>query len=152
MRQFRDSKYWVDKEGNLYGPRFGFSKPMKPHLNQKGYYDYHLGAFGSQTMEAHRIIFETFKGPIEAGLVIDHIDGDKTNNQLFNLQAITPKENVRKGNVPKVTPAIVNQIRTLYSTRKYSAMQLASAFNISETAVFRIVKKHTWEDIQKDEL
>lgn len=41
----------------------------------------------------HRVIYELVNGPIPKDLVIDHIDGNKTNNLLANLRLVTPQEN-----------------------------------------------------------
>lgn len=43
----------------------------------------------------HAVIWEMFNGPILEGYVIDHIDGDKTNNKLENLRLVTPSLNSR---------------------------------------------------------
>jgi hypothetical protein len=45
---------------------------------------------------AHRLVFESFVCPITKGMVIDHIDADKRNNSLTNLQMITYSENLHK--------------------------------------------------------
>lgn len=44
---------------------------------------------------AHRIIWVMHHGPIPAGMQIDHIDGDGTNNMLNNLRMVSPSENKR---------------------------------------------------------
>lgn len=41
----------------------------------------------------HRIIWETFNGDIPDGYEIDHINTIKTDNRLYNLRLVTPKEN-----------------------------------------------------------
>lgn len=46
----------------------------------------------------HRVIYESFVGLIPEGMTIDHIDGDKLNNNVRNLQLLTPEENAVKGN------------------------------------------------------
>ena len=54
----------------------------------------------------HRIIYETFVGPIPDGYEIDHINAIKTDYRLENLRCVTHKENmnnplsreVQKGN------------------------------------------------------
>lgn len=45
------------------------------------------------TRQVHRIVWETFNGEIPEGMQIDHIDNNRQNNALFNLQLVTPKEN-----------------------------------------------------------
>ena len=49
------------------------------------------------TVYAHRFIYEAFNGPIPKGLVINHINENKLDNNLSNLEAITVKENCNHG-------------------------------------------------------
>ncbi len=42
----------------------------------------------------HTFMWETFRGPRTKGMVINHIDGDRTNCAIWNLEEITQKENV----------------------------------------------------------
>jgi len=48
------------------------------------------------TFKAHRLIYLCFKGIIPEGKVIDHIDDNKSNNHIDNLQLLTSKENTQK--------------------------------------------------------
>lgn len=41
----------------------------------------------------HRLMYETFVGEIPLGYEINHIDGNKSNNLLSNLELVTPSEN-----------------------------------------------------------
>ena len=50
----------------------------------------------------HRFVFETFKGEIPKGMEIDHWDMDRTNNSIFNLRLLSPKENQRRAHCKKV--------------------------------------------------
>ena len=43
----------------------------------------------------HRVMWESFVGPIPEGMTIDHIDGNKSNNSLSNLRLATHGENNR---------------------------------------------------------
>ena len=47
----------------------------------------------SASCRVHQIVYETFIGPVPEGLVIDHINGIKTDNRLENLRAVTNAEN-----------------------------------------------------------
>lgn len=96
-------KRYVTKEGLLYKitarKHFENAKlvyvEIKPHP-KNGYY------FISRTDEngvristsIHRLVWETYNGPIPQGYEIDHIDGDKSNNALSNLRCVTHKENM----------------------------------------------------------
>ena len=44
----------------------------------------------------HRIVAETFLGSIPEGYDVDHIDGDKSNNSVTNLEIVTHQENMRR--------------------------------------------------------
>ena len=44
----------------------------------------------------HRIVTETFIGSVPEGYDVDHIDGDKSNNSVTNLEIVTHQENMRR--------------------------------------------------------
>ena len=44
----------------------------------------------------HHLVWETFVGPRTKGMEIDHINGDKMNWSLANLEEVTPAENRRR--------------------------------------------------------
>lgn len=69
--------------------------------NQHGYVQVHLSKNGkSRTHRVHKIVMEAFTDyrsqGYKSGYGIDHIDGDKTNNRLDNLQILSNADNVRK--------------------------------------------------------
>ena len=48
---------------------------------------------GRKTLWLHRLVAESFSEKREGCEVVDHIDGDKTNNNAENLRWVTPAEN-----------------------------------------------------------
>ena len=64
---------------------------LTPCLRNDAYINYQLGR-GNNVM-AHKLVYEAFKGPTPKDFVIDHIDGNKLNNHLSNLQAISRGDN-----------------------------------------------------------
>ena len=48
----------------------------------------------------HRVIWETFNGDIPDGMTIDHIDFDKTNNDISNLRLLSLEDNSKRHEVP----------------------------------------------------
>lgn len=81
-------KYLVSSKGRLYS--YITEKLLSPSLGKDGYLTY-SGILGS----VHRIVAENFLGGIPEGLVVNHLDGNKQNNDLDNLEITTHAENVR---------------------------------------------------------
>ena len=68
---------------------------LKPIINKDGYMFVRLCKNGkSKNMRIHRLVANAFLG--ESKLQVDHIDGDKQNNNLDNLEYVTPKENTQR--------------------------------------------------------
>lgn len=65
-------------------------KIVKQTLNSTGYL---MFTCHKKSKIAHRFIYECFYGLIEKGMVIDHINCDRTDNRIENLRKTTTKEN-----------------------------------------------------------
>ena len=94
--------YLVSKCGKILSLKWNKTKLLKLHVSNSGYLMFNLSQNGIKSYFIHRFIFETFKGAIPKGMVIDHYDNDKKNNSISNLQILSHKENVRKSCSKKV--------------------------------------------------
>lgn len=71
-------------------------KELKPSLNGNGYLHYKIRYNGTRkTLKAHRLIALAFIPNPDNKPYINHIDGNKTNNNISNLEWVTAKENTR---------------------------------------------------------
>lgn len=67
---------------------------MKQDENSAGYYRVKLnGTNSSIRVFVHRLVAEHFLIPDEERKVVNHIDGDKKNNSVENLEWVTQSEN-----------------------------------------------------------
>jgi len=69
-------------------------KKEKHKTTRKGYLRYEKDESGRLRME-HNIIWEKYFGEIPCGMQVHHKDFDKTNNNIENLQLVTPIEHKR---------------------------------------------------------
>jgi hypothetical protein len=92
--------YFIDTDGNVFTDKRGELKKLKPSKKKTGYLYTNI-YWGKKLTERaslriHRVVYETFVGPIPEGFVVDHINDIKDDNRLENLQLLTPKENTIK--------------------------------------------------------
>jgi hypothetical protein len=60
---------------------------LKPTIDKYGYKKLSLSSGGyTKTCSVHSLVAETFHGERPEGLVVNHIDGVKTNNNVENLE------------------------------------------------------------------
>lgn len=110
----------------------------------------------------HRLMVETFIGAIPPKMVINHIDGCKTNNKLENLEITTYSGNMQhavahnlfpsgeKCYNSKYTNEQVHECCRLISTGKYSTTQIAEMTGIEVGRVRQIYHRDKWKKISKD--
>lgn len=97
-------------------------------------------------MMAHRIIYSHVFGRIPAGLEINHIDGDKTNNLPSNLEAVTHDENMKHAMKSKLFKKQVFCIEKIRELRKishlYTTIELSQMYGVTgRTIRYNLSKK-----------
>ena len=93
----------------------------------------------------HRFIFECFHGKInDAKLVVDHINNNKTDNRLENLQLITHSQNIkknpRKGGKQQAIKVTAINIKSGESSDYDSLTKCSRKLDIDHGSINRVLK------------
>lgn len=102
-----------------------------------------------RTLYLHRLVAEAFLGMPPYSNEVNHLDGDKTNNRLENLEWVTHSENHQHAayaglsNVAKLTPKQVWAVRELIDLG-LSDLKISKRFGMSRCAVSEIRTGRTW--------
>lgn len=89
------NNYLISNLGRVKSVKFNKERILKQSNNAKGNYFYTtLSKNGvKRTTRIHRLVIEAFMGKFN-GKEANHINGDKSDNRLCNLEQVTHKQNV----------------------------------------------------------
>ena len=112
------SKPRTDSLGRSQGDRYLTPKTRKNTKNYRGNgntYQAVTLSIGGKYIDryVHQMVAETYLGPRPEGHVIDHIDGNMSNNSASNLEYVTREENINR------TGPYFHTLRRMYETRGY---------------------------------
>ena len=115
----------------------------------------------------HRAVYESFVEYIPRGMQINHIDGNKANNNLTNLEMVTPKENClhawRTG-LAKAHPLksfkrgenhacathsneLAKMVYELYKNTNMTQKEIAKKCNTSRSFIKKVVNGEAWTSV-----
>lgn len=150
-----EGKYNVTIDGRIFSLNYnntGKEKELKQRTNKKGRAYVNLSINGKYTsLMVHRLVAETFIQRNDLFLEVNHIDGDKSNNNVSNLEWISRKENIKHGVKNNLFPLEfknakcklsnkqVIEIREKYIPLKYSMSMLAHDYNVSKKTISDIL-------------
>ena len=102
-------------DGRFYNAK---GRELKPCTNPASTYAHKGGSayarmsyYGNRL--CHHLIYETFVGPRTKGMEIDHINGDKLDWSLANLEEVTPAENRKRAKILRAMRAAGNDPTTI---------------------------------------
>lgn len=119
-------------------------------------------------VKVHRLVGEAFINKVKNKNFINHIDGNKTNNKVSNLEWCNASENSKHAfNLGLSTSMKINrfvgkeeensnslltkqqviEIRNKYIPFKYSAKKLAKEYNVSQSCIEHILRKRSWKNV-----
>lgn len=96
-KNYHHSDFMISNKGRARNIKTG--NLMKGKVRPDGYVEWHIQADGKRkSVVAHRLVYELFGNEtLQKNLVINHIDGNKTNNCIDNLEQIAQAENINHG-------------------------------------------------------
>ena len=153
-------RYEINKDGVIRNKQ---NKKVKAqYVGSTGYY---MVSFSyknkSNPHRVHRLLATTFiKNPLNAPHV-NHIDGDKLNNKLSNLEWVTHAENMKhafdnklanntgeNNGQSKLTEKQVIEIKTLLNNGNLSQYKIAKLYGVSRSCVLGINTGRLWQHIK----
>lgn len=138
-------------------------KILKPLFTPQGYLRVTLrNSDKEKTRRLHRLVAETFIPNPENKPQVNHIDGNKFNNCVENLEWNTDTENKRhaiatglmktgsENPKAKLTAEDVRQIRKDYEpyNPKHSINAIARKFELSPSVILRIIRGETYKNVE----
>lgn len=129
-------------------------EPLKPVFDGKHYLRVSLSSANkARAFNIHRLVANAFIG-IGDGMVVNHINGDKLDNRLANLEVVSIQQNeahkwdvLKNGHSPnkKLSYEQVLAIRSAKASG-LSLSEIAKTFGTCKSNVSAIVRGQTWTD------
>lgn len=172
-------QYEVYRNGRVFSLPFSYTdtknrmrnfekREVIPSITPNGYWELNLGGRYSERWLLHRLVaYVWIDNPLHLQTV-DHIDNNKNNNSVENLEWVTREENIRrefadgygrKNNIKadyanwkkssKVFPSEKNQLRKYYS-QGVSQNDLSHMFDISPSQVLAIISHKSGTSINSE--
>lgn len=158
------NKYQVSNFGRVRNSR---NTLMKFQTHRKGYFCVSFCVNSvKRTKKVHRLVAEAFIENPENKEQVNHIDGNKKNNHVDNLEWNTPLENVRhamdnnlwiaeehyagkgeKNGFHKLKDYEVLEIRSKFKPRVYTREMLAKEYNVSKHCIKDVITRRSWNHL-----
>ena len=122
---------YVSSRGRI---KNGHKKLISPKVNTSGYLEYN-------NLRIHRLVMETFK-PIDKLMTVDHLDHNKRNNSLNNLEWVSREENQQRANRDMVMPTLEEcQYIINNSCRPLKFKELSKKIKINQNQLIKRLMK-----------
>lgn len=158
--------FQVSNTGKIFSKRS--NKELKLHTNKKGYkvFATKFGGRegGNKAFRVHILVAQSFIDNPENKPTVNHIDGNKSNNHVDNLEWATNKEqmehavenglnNFNEGvdcYNSRFTEDDIKYIRNIHIPRHplYSARALARQFDVHHSVIGEIVRNVTYKNVK----
>jgi len=160
-----ESDYSISNHGRVkrtvpHGPNKKSGGFMCQVIGKRGYPVVQLWSNKSRAIRTvHQLVAEAFIGPRVVGMEVDHVDGNKLNNHLSNLEYVTKRENLlrkipqglqqygERVGTSKLRTHQIEEILNLQA-RGMSYSKIGEVYGVGVTQVWRIVHGKAWKRAQ----
>jgi transposase len=157
-KRYKETKFEVSNLGNVRN--WQNKKPRKFSKNPGGY----LSVYDNQDKKSyrlHRMVAELFVDGFSEKLVVNHVDGNKTNNHFKNLEWVTSSENTihayetglkSKGSSTKwatLDESAVVEIKEAILSG-VPAQRLAEKYQVSPGTISNLKLGRAWKNVGPD--
>lgn len=144
--------YSISSEGRIRNDKRNKSKIAT--LNKYGYYS---SSFSGKNFLIHRLVAQAFISNPDNKLIVNHIDGNKINNKVENLEWVSSSENSKHAfnNGLKANTNGEKNIMSKLSEKDIieifyaegSHQKIANHYNIGRVQVTRVKNKTRWKEL-----
>lgn len=147
-------EYKIKENGDIFNK---YGEQLKTFVAKNGYLLCFLYIGGvRKAMLHHRLIAKKFIPNPENKPYVNHINGDKTDNRVSNLEWVTPKENAQHsikvlnkinkgGDQPKLNRLKAELIRHFYRLGKNKS-ELAREYGVQRTSISKIINYKSYKE------
>lgn len=162
LKAFRLGLYSCTKDGIVFSHKSSTEKPLSQCTNSMGYVTHILMIDGRRinVLAHHAIILFFNKNASFVGKCTNHIDTNRANNKLENLEIVTQKQNILHArNLGRLNTSKgedhfrsrlkvkdVLEIREMIS-RSENIKTIASKFNVGISTIADIKRGATWKHV-----
>lgn len=127
----RDPRILVSNMGNVVSYKRGFAYPLKVMHNNYGYQM--VGVVHGSTTFVHRLVAETWLDNPNHYKEVNHINGDKDDNRVENLEWVTRSENLRHAhrtglNKGSSTPIRIVETDEVFESQRECARRIGGSY------------------------
>lgn len=163
----RDLKYpyFITSTGKVYSEKCG--RFLDTVFDKDGYEKVRLvSADGKRhRYSVHRLVLENFNPILHMDVMqVNHIDGNKANNNITNLEWCTCKENIKhatqnklrhnqcgeNNNGSKVSEQDILDMIDLYINKKMTGVEISRLYGLSDDFFGTIKRKQNWKHLTKN--
>lgn len=158
-KEYKNTGYFVDESGNVYGKTCA---TLKPATSKKGYQTVRLSTKeGNKSMSVHRLVALLFIPNPKNLPEVNHIDGVKKNNTVENLEWVSTKENKKHamevlgygfGETHSQATITTIQVTSICEMLQdgYRTIDISRETGVEVEKIRCIKKRRSWKHISKD--